>query len=199
MAPSKQFTCAKHSLGYMAELHANLQTINKLKDQKMQQKQTHIESLKQAMQQQEQAYQQELDQLDQQAAMLQEQIQTMQAQTDKLNGGAATSATPSPPTPHATPMIQPAVVQEFTKRLTQQVFPDKATDTQTLDGFSQSITTLFSQLGLIHHQTNPSSSTSTAGDSPMTQAQQTSASKRELSPTAAAEELHKQPKETKTA
>eukprot|EP00973_Karenia_brevis_P036425 5022420-Karenia_brevis.AAC.1 len=86
MAPSKQYICAKHSLGYMADLHAGLQSLNKLKDLKLQQKQTHIESLRQALQQQEQAYQQELDQLDQQVSMVEEQIQTMQAQTDKLNG-----------------------------------------------------------------------------------------------------------------
>eukprot|EP00973_Karenia_brevis_P085180 11823989-Karenia_brevis.AAC.1 len=202
MAPSKQYTCAKHSLGYMADLHAGLQSLTKLKDLKLQQKETHIESLRQALQQQEQAYQQELDQLDQQVAMVKEQIQTMQAQTDKLNGRGAispASTTPSPATPPVTPVIQPATLQEFTKRLTQQVFPDKATDTQTLDGFSQVVSNLFSQLGLIHHQTNPSSSTSAAGDSSMDQSLQSSASKRELSPTAASEELHKHPKETKTA
>eukprot|EP00973_Karenia_brevis_P036749 5063269-Karenia_brevis.AAC.1 len=43
MAPSKQYTCAKHSLGYMADLHAGLQSLTKLKDLKLLQKQTHIE------------------------------------------------------------------------------------------------------------------------------------------------------------
>eukprot|EP00973_Karenia_brevis_P084236 11688848-Karenia_brevis.AAC.1 len=126
----------------------------------------------------------------------------MEAQTDKLNGRAATSTpstSPSPATPNVAPMIQPAMLQEFTKKLTQQVFPDKATDSQTLDGFAQVVSTLFSQMGFIHHQTNPSSSTSAAGDSSMGPSLQSTASKRELSPTAASEELHKQPKETKTA
>eukprot|EP00973_Karenia_brevis_P007286 987069-Karenia_brevis.AAC.1 len=188
----------------MAELHAGLQSLTKLKESKLQQRDTHIESLKQALQQQEHAYQQELDQLDQQVATIQEQIQNMKAQTEKLHGSAAIS-TPSPSstpaTPTTAPLIQPATLQELTKRLSQQVFPDKATDTQTLDGFAQIVTTLFSQMGLIHQQTIPSTSTSAsaAGDSSMGQSLQSSASKRELSPTAAAEELHKQPKETKTA
>eukprot|EP00973_Karenia_brevis_P010544 1430060-Karenia_brevis.AAC.1 len=96
-------------------------------------------------------------------------------------------------------MVQPAMIQEFAKRLTQEVFPDKATDTQTLDGFSQAVMTLASQMGFMQHQTNPSSSTSTAGDSHMGQSQQGSGSKRELSPAAASEELHKQPKDQKTS
>eukprot|EP00973_Karenia_brevis_P088154 12223281-Karenia_brevis.AAC.1 len=72
MAPSKQYTCAKHSLGYMAELHAHHQSLTKLRESKLQQKETHMESLRQALQQQEQAYQQELDQLDQQVATVRE-------------------------------------------------------------------------------------------------------------------------------
>eukprot|EP00973_Karenia_brevis_P045741 6334516-Karenia_brevis.AAC.1 len=94
------------------------------------------------------------------------------------------------------------MIQELAKRLTQQMYPDKATDAQTLDGFSQAVMTLASQIGIIPQQPqqpHPSSSTSTAEDAHMGQSQQGSGSKRELSPTSAAEDLHKQPKDQKTS
>eukprot|EP00973_Karenia_brevis_P092570 12413039-Karenia_brevis.AAC.1 len=96
----------------------------------------------------------------------------MQAQTDKLNGGPPTTTPSQPTTPHAVPVVQPAMIQELAKRLTQQMYPDKATDAQTLDGFSQAAMTLASQIGIIPQQTHPSSSTSTAEDAHMGQSQQ---------------------------
>eukprot|EP00973_Karenia_brevis_P019698 2701029-Karenia_brevis.AAC.1 len=202
MAPSKQYTCAKHSLGYIAELHTGLQSLQKLREYKQQQKQTHIESLKKALQQQEESYQQELDQLEQQVTLFEEQIQTMQAQTHKLNGGASTSTSQSPNTPHVVPVVQPAMIQEMAKILTEKVYPDKATDAQTLEGFSQAVAFAASQVGLIPHQANSSSSTSTAEDAHMSPSNitshQGSGSKRELSPTASGEPQNK-PKDHKTS
>eukprot|EP00973_Karenia_brevis_P092709 12413752-Karenia_brevis.AAC.1 len=197
MAPSKQYNCAKHSLGYIADLHSGLQSLQKLKDFKQQQKQTHIESLMKALQQQEESYQQELDQLEEQITMVQEQIQTMQNQTHKLNGGASTPHPPSPATPHYVPVVQPAMIQELAKILREKVYPDKATDAQTLEGFSQAVAFAATQVGLMPPQANPSSSASASEDTNMGPTN-ISGSKRELSPTAAGEPQNK-PKDHKTS